>query len=125
MELGAKLLGSAPVFVVSSMEKAMAFYVEKLGFELSYEMGEPAYFTILDRDDFSLQLVEASMTDKQVGQSLAYVFSTEVDLLAAEWIAAGVEVSKPENFDHGMREVTLVDPDGNRLNVGAEIQTSK
>jgi len=121
MKLGGKLLGSAPVFTVSDISAAVVFYTQKLGFEQSYEQGEPACFVILDRDDFSLQLVHSEMTDKEQGQSHAYVFASEVDLMAAEFTAKEVELrSSPQDFAHGMREFSLEDLDGNRLTFGAE-----
>jgi len=111
------------VFTVADLQKARSFYEGLLGLEVSFEYGEPTVLMILDRDDFCLHLVDASVASKTAGEGNAYVFSSEVDLLSVELSAKGVELqSGPESYDYGMREIVIADPDGNRLTFGALIE---
>lgn len=118
-----KLLGSATVFVVSNLEKSVEFYQEKLGFELSYSYGEPAIFSIIDRDDCCIHLVSVTAREKGLGKGSVYIFASEVDLLFAEYKTKEIEtVTSPVTYDHGMREITIEDLDGNQLTIGASVE---
>jgi uncharacterized glyoxalase superfamily protein PhnB len=53
------------------------------------------------------------------------VFVRDVDAVYAELEARGAKlVSRPQNYDYGMRDFDLVDLDGNQLTFGTGTATS-
>jgi uncharacterized glyoxalase superfamily protein PhnB len=46
----------------------------------------------------------------------------DADALAAEWLAAGVEVGGPVDYDYGKREGRHTDPEGNLIRFGSPIR---
>lgn len=114
------LVGSVPVFAVENIATATAFYRDNLGFAVSFEYGSPVYYVCLCRDDVALHLASAEKAKRDPGQSALCVFVKDVDAAFAELTGRGVEIPKPpENYDYGMREFEVKDPDGNRLFFGA------
>ena len=113
-----------PVFQVSRLEDALKFYTEVLGFEEDFRYGGYAGVKL---GTLSLHLSEqvAGGRDeyrKPLGSGIAYVFCDEVDGYYAQIKAKGVKAKYgPEDFPYGMREFMVVDPDGNHLAFGSEI----
>ena len=97
--------------------KAREFYVDWLGFtvdwEHRFEPGLPV-FTQITRDGLSLFLTEHA-GDCQVGGA-AYLVVDDVDALFREISRRGINPAElPGDTEWHAREMTVVDPDGNRL----------
>jgi catechol 2,3-dioxygenase-like lactoylglutathione lyase family enzyme len=93
------------------------FYSDGLGFtvdwEHRFEPGLPV-FAKLTREGMSIFLTEHS-SDCKVGGA-AYFVVADVDAFDKEIRGHGVEpLTRPDNTPWGTRELTVVDPDGNRL----------
>ena len=59
------------------------------------------------------------------GQRGNRFFIKDVDALHAELIARGAKVLKPpQDYDYGMRDFDVADPDGNQLTFGMETQSA-
>ncbi|HET9344300.1 MAG TPA: glyoxalase superfamily protein [Candidatus Limnocylindrales bacterium] len=103
-----------PFFRVADADASLAWY-RRLGFEESFRhrfaAGMPLFIG-LRRADAELFLSEHR--GDAPPSSLAYLRVDDVESVAAEF---GVAV---EDTDYGLREVELVDPDGNRIRVGAD-----
>jgi catechol 2,3-dioxygenase-like lactoylglutathione lyase family enzyme len=101
-----------PIFRVENAESLLGWY-RRLGFEVigkhQFEAGFPLY-VFLQRGDVRLHLSEHT-GDAPTG-SVAYFYVETIDDLATEF---GVAI---ETQPWG-REIELVDPDGNRIRVGA------
>ncbi len=102
---------------MTDWNRTRPFYTEGLGFavdwEHRFEPGLPA-FVQLTRDGLSLFLTEHA-GDCQVGGA-AYFVVDDVDALHAEIRARGIQPDHPPaDTPWGTREMTLLDPDGNRL----------
>lgn len=101
-----------PVFRTSDARSAVTWYA-RLGFEQigehQFEPGFPLY-VFLRRGGVHLHLSEHAGDAPY--HSLAYYYVDEVDAIATEF---GVE---PEVQPWGMREISLTDPDGNRIRLG-------
>ena len=120
-----QLLAFAAVFTVADVAASVAHYVERLGFRVEFRLGDPPSYAIIERDALSLHLMPVRQAPKTLGRSSVYVFVADVDALHDELRQRGgpIEVA-PEDFDYGMREMSVRDPDGNRLTFGREIAKS-
>ena len=118
----ATLSAISPLFIVSDLGQALAFYRDSLGFEVTNTAPEPdPYFAIVARD--GVQLMLKVVTD-QVGALPnrvrhpyarwdAYVHVPDPDALAAELRDRGATFSAPlADTDDGLRGFELTDHDG-------------
>ena len=98
-------------------KRTRAFYVRGLGFTVDWEhQFEPNFpvFAQLTRDGLSLFLSEHA-GDCKVGGA-AYFVVDDVDALFREITGHGITPQEPPtDTEWGTREMTVVDPDGNRL----------
>jgi len=106
-----------PQLRMTNWKRTRAFYEEGLGFRVDWEHQFAPDFPVfaqVTRDGLSLFLTEHS-GDCLVGGA-AYIVIDDVDALHREISARGVQVSEPpEDAPWGVREMGIVDPDGNRL----------
>lgn len=109
----------APFFVVSDLRDSVAFYVDKLGFELRY-VGpeEDAYFAIVGRGSVSLMLKGSgtpvpNYTRYDWARWDAYISADEPDALFEEYRMAGVNFRQPlRDDDDGLLGFEVADIDG-------------
>lgn len=110
---------SATVLVVSDLAAGLAYYRDVLGFQVTFEYGEPLSYACLCRDEVALHLLAASGTKRLPGHGAMCVFVRDVDRLYAELSGRGAELlNQPEDRDYGMRDFDVVDADGNQLTFG-------
>ena len=116
-----QLLAFAAVFTVADVARSIAHYVDRLGFRVEFRLGDPPSYAIIERDALSLHLMPVRQAPETLGRSSVYVFVADVDALHDELRGRGgpIEVA-PADFDYGMREFSVRDPDGNRLTFGCE-----
>lgn len=113
------MVGAATVFVVADIAKSTEHYRDVLGFAITFEYGNPTYYVCLCQDEVALHLLSASQTDRLPGNGAVCVFVRDVDAVHAELAARGARIVKPpQNYDYGMRDFDLIDPDGNQLTFG-------
>ncbi|TWA94629.1 bleomycin resistance protein [Bradyrhizobium stylosanthis] len=113
------MVGSATVFVVADIAASLAYYRDVLGFEVTFEYGEPASYACLCRDEVGLHLLAANRTKRSPGQGGLCIFVRDVDELYAEISARGARLlNRPEDRDYGMRDFDAVDADGNQITFG-------
>ena len=113
------MTGAAAVFIVRDIAKSVEHYRDALGFTVEFQYGNPTFYVCLCRDEVSLHLLAAHQTKRLPGNSGVSVFVKDVDALHAELTARGANVIKPpKNYDYGMRDFDVVDPDGNQLTFG-------
>ncbi len=118
------ITGIAPFFIVRSVPAALAFYRDRLGFEVTFEGPEPAdiFFGIVQRGaamiivkDIGVEPVPNYTRDikKGIARWDAYVHVPDPDALAAEFVSRNVEFSVPlKDTDDGLRGFELKDADG-------------
>jgi predicted enzyme related to lactoylglutathione lyase len=121
----ARFAKSTPVLQSGDYARSRAFYCEGLGFTVVEEAGDPPGFGIVERDGSRLFLdafrgrVRADTGDHGWD---AYVHVDDVDALERELDERGVKLaSEPRDTNYGMRELEVVDPDGNRLGFGQDL----
>lgn len=120
-EGGERLRGFSAVFTVRDVGASLAFYRERLGFSVQFQMGEPPSYAIIESGPVSLHLMPAAQAAAALGLSSIYVYVRDVDALHRDYVARGCAIEvPPEDFFYGMREMSLRDPDGNRITFGEE-----
>jgi len=106
----------APVFQVSNVESALKYYVEVLGFAENFRFGDYAGVSL---GEACFHLSGHSVHDRPLGGGTAYIFCDEVDTYCAEIKARGAVLkNEPKDYDYGMRDFVVVDPDGNHIGFG-------
>jgi catechol 2,3-dioxygenase-like lactoylglutathione lyase family enzyme len=118
-----RLTAFAAVFTVAEVAASLRFFVDRLGFKVDFQMDDPPSYAIIERDAVSLHLMPASQEARGLGRSSIYVFVAGVDALHGELKSRGCPIeSAPEDYFYGMREMSVRDPDGNRVTFGQEIK---
>ncbi|HEY2746795.1 MAG TPA: VOC family protein [Polyangia bacterium] len=117
----------SPFFIVGSVARAIVFYRDKLGFEVTFQEAMPAeepFFAILRRDGAMLFVKGngdpvPNMRRYAWARWDAYFDVPDPDALAAELAARGVSFSESLKDTHdGLRGFELRDPDGHVLFFG-------
>ena len=106
-----------PTLRMTSYARSNAFYVEGLGFQIDWEHRfEPnlPVFMQVSRDGMAFFLTEHK-GDCPVG-GLLHLYVADVDAWYVDFQGKGVSVVEPPNNDlRGVRMMTVLDPDGNKL----------
>jgi catechol 2,3-dioxygenase-like lactoylglutathione lyase family enzyme len=111
-----------PSFIVADLNASIAYYVDKLGFEVRYigPDGDP-FFAIVGREDISIMLKAVAPDIKPIPHHTrhewapwdAYIYTVQPDLLFQEYHANGLTFRKPIlNNDDGLRGFEVMDADG-------------
>jgi catechol 2,3-dioxygenase-like lactoylglutathione lyase family enzyme len=111
----------SPCLIVSDVDRTIAFYRDKLGFETTFREPEPdPFFAIIVRDGAQL-LVKSDRDVAPLPNSKrhpfmrwdAFVYAPDPDALAADFVDHGATFSAPLADTHdGLRGFELTDPDG-------------
>lgn len=114
-----------PQVFVTDFERALAFYRDRLGFDVVFSYGDPAFYGEVRRGDAGLNLrhVDASPfvagvrdRDQLLSASIATSSARE---LFDEFRAAGVEFQEAlQRKPWGADEFVVRDPDGNLILFG-------
>src|SRR5258708_37898535 len=113
---------AAPCFIVENLKPSVAFYVDKLGFEVHYIGPEgDEFFAIVGRDNISIMLKAIAPDIKPVPNHTrhewarldAYISANDPDALFAEYQSRGLEFWQPLRDDEdGLRGFEVRDGDG-------------
>jgi catechol 2,3-dioxygenase-like lactoylglutathione lyase family enzyme len=114
----------APFFIVKSVPAALAFYRDRLGFDVTFQGPEPddVFFGIVERGaamvmfkDVGIPAVPNYTRDikKGIARWDAYLYVPDPDALAAEFSSRNVVFSEPLKDTHdGLRGFEIKDADG-------------
>ena len=118
------ITGIAPLFITRNVPAALAFYRDRLGFDITFQGPEPGdiFFGIVQRGaamimfkDVGVDPVPNHTRDVQKGIARwdAYLDVPDPDALAAEFSSRNVEFFEPlEDTEDGLRGFELEDADG-------------
>ncbi len=118
----------APVFFTTDIPATLASYKEKLGFDCLGTWHDPPVYAIVARDGraihFRCAAPPIANPDKYSEELLdAYIFVEDADALHAEYMASGVEFTRPlGDTPWNCREFVIKDCDGRLLAFGANLQ---
>jgi catechol 2,3-dioxygenase-like lactoylglutathione lyase family enzyme len=113
--------GISPFFIVGNVDRTIAFYRDKLGFETRFqEPGSDPFFAIIGRDGAQIFIKSDNAVSPLPNSSRhpsmrwdAYVDTPDPDALAAEFAGDGAVFSAPLQDTHdGLRGFEIRDPDG-------------
>jgi catechol 2,3-dioxygenase-like lactoylglutathione lyase family enzyme len=111
-----ELTAPRPILNVRSLRASQAYYRDKLGFKVDWEHGEPPSFGQVSRGDFVLFLCEQCLSSPG---AWSMTFTANVDKLHEELAQRGASIRQPPRDEPwGLREMQVVDPDGNVIRFG-------
>jgi catechol 2,3-dioxygenase-like lactoylglutathione lyase family enzyme len=117
----AEISGISPFFIVQDVEAALAFYRDRLGFEITFQGPAPddIFFGIVRRGGAMIMLKDVGVDPlpnykrEPAARWDAYLCVPDPDALAAEFASRNVEFSEPLKDTHdGLRGFELKDADG-------------
>ena len=127
----AQIAGISPFFIVRDVPTSLAFYRDRLGFEVTFEGPEPddIFFGIVRRGGAQILMKEVGVPPvpnytRDIKQGIArwdaFVSVPDPDALAAEFASRKVEFFLPlqDNDNDGLRGFELKDADGYLLFFG-------
>ena len=124
------IAGIAPFFIVKNVPAALAFYRDRLGFEITFQGPDPddIFFGIVQRGAAMIMLKDIGVDPvpnytrdikKGIARWDAYLYVPDPDALASEFSSRNVEFFQPlTNNDDGLRGFELKDTDGYMLFFG-------
>ena len=129
----AEVGGVAPLFIVRNVPAALAFYRDRLGFEITFQGPFPddIFFGIVQRGRAMIMFKAVGVEPvpnytRDIGQGIAawdaYVYVPDPDALAAEFASRNIEFFKPlKNTSDDLRGFEIEDADGYVLFFGRPI----
>jgi catechol 2,3-dioxygenase-like lactoylglutathione lyase family enzyme len=126
----AEISGISPFFIVSNVPSSLAFYRDRLGFEVTFQGPDPddIFFGIVRRGGAQILLKDVGVAPvpnytRDVKQGIArwdaFVIVPDPDELAAEFASRNVEFFEPlKDTNDGLRGFELKDADGYLLFFG-------
>jgi catechol 2,3-dioxygenase-like lactoylglutathione lyase family enzyme len=113
--------GSTTVFTVKNVMESLAYYRDKIGFDVAFEYGKPTFYVGLCSGEVTLHLISADQTPRQPGHGAVSIFVDDVDAVHADLVKRGAKVLKePKDYDYGLRDFDVADLDGNMIFFGME-----
>jgi len=126
----AEISGISPFFIVSHVPSSLAFYRDRLGFEIAFQGPEPddIFFGIVRRGGAQILMKDIGVApvpnytrdiQKGIARWDAFVDVPDPDALAAEFAARHVEFFEPlKDTNDGLRGFEIKDADGYLLFFG-------
>ena len=119
-----EIAGIAPFFIVNDVSAALAFYRDRLGFDVTFQGPEPddIFFGMVQRGAAMIMFKAVGVdpvpnytrdVQKGIARWDAYLSVPDPDALAAEFLSRRVELSEPlKDTSDGLRGFELKDADG-------------
>jgi len=112
---------STTVFTVRDIPASLAYYRDRLGFDIAFEYGDPVSYAGVCSGKVTLHLISASRTPRYPGHGAVAIDVGDVDALHADLVERRAKILKvPADYDYGMRTFDVADLDGNMLFFGME-----
>jgi catechol 2,3-dioxygenase-like lactoylglutathione lyase family enzyme len=114
----------APLFIVTNVPKALAFYRDQLGFKITFQgpHEDDIFFGIVERGRAMIMMKDIGVEPipnytRDIGKGIArwdaYVYVPDPDALASEFASRDVEFFVPiSDTDDGLRGFEIQDADG-------------
>jgi catechol 2,3-dioxygenase-like lactoylglutathione lyase family enzyme len=114
----------SPILPCREVAAAEAFWL-RLGFATEYRDDD---YLLIRREGAEMHFWRNPALDPALNDAGAYLRASDVDALDREWGALGLpgagipRLVRVEDKPWGMRELALVDPDGNLIRAGQETE---
>ena len=121
-----QLLGAHPQLFVSDVESSCRFFVEKLGFTVSFKYGKPVFYALVQRDSACLNLryVHAPVLNREVDGDLlsASIPAGNVKALYSEYLSVRAPMAQRlKKQPWGAEDFIVRDPDGNLIHFAQSV----
>jgi len=114
---------SAVIFPVRNLAESIEFYTKKIGFEKTFEWGEPMYYAVVKRGGVAIHLTkraDGGIPSKY--HRALYIFVNDIDGIHKAFKEQNVKiVNALEDKDYKMRDFDIEDPDGFIITFGKGI----
>ena len=108
-----------PGLFVSDFDRAIRFWTDVLGFEVTFINGNPPCFGIFKRDGATIHV---GVDPEKAGTGHCHFMVEGVDDLYPVCKEAGIEIRQaPKEQSWGLRDMIIADPDGNTMEIGERI----
>lgn len=108
-----------PIFYVANVDNACEFYTGTLGFTQAFRYGTYAGLRL---EEHEIHITDPGEGRQIIGAGSAYVICEDVDGYFRRITAAGDSArSEPCERAYGMRNLSVLDPDGNQLTFGCSL----
>lgn len=116
-----KTHGSVTTFQVSDLAASLKYYMSVLGFTEKFRFGD---YAGVEYGEVQIHLSGPASTNKRLmGQGSIYIFCDDCDSYHEEVTSRGARVqAPPKDYEYGMRDFVIEDPDGNLISIGQEIR---
>ena len=119
------LAAAEPQLFVTDIERACAYYAERLGFRVVFKYGDPPFYAQVARDAAALNLrhvdvhpVDGELREREslLAASVILATAAEIEPLEREFAATGVDFAQGLQLQPwGARDFIVRDPDGNLI----------
>ena len=106
--------GVNPIFRVSDIEASLDYYLNKLGFKITFRTED--FFASVARDRCNIFL---SVGDQGHFGTWVWIGVGDVELVHKEFVAKGAKIRHPPTNYPWALEMQVEDPDGNILRIGS------
>ena len=111
----------APGIPVRDVQRALGFYRDGLGFEVTFTNGGPVGFLVLERDQAEVHLTLEPQHSPST-HNLAHLIVSDARAVHDRLVAHGARIVKGlRDHDFGLRAFVVADPDGNRLDIAEQL----
>jgi predicted enzyme related to lactoylglutathione lyase len=126
----ARLTGISPVLLVADLDRSVAYFRDRLGFECAV-YGEPPNFATASRDEATILLALTDQPERIVPHWHivdktwnAYIRVDDADAIYEEVQQRGAAIDYTiYDAPHGFREFGVQDPDGHDIAFGQPLDT--
>lgn len=110
-----------PTLPVRDLERAHRFYTDVLGFVEPWGWGDPPQYGGVQATAGEFPAIHLSVKQHEFEPGEAYVIVDDVDALFAKFKASGATFQHElGDREYGMRDFTVVDPDGNVISFATD-----
>ena len=115
-----KVTSVIPVFHVSDVDAAVQHYTEIFGFAVSFRMGS---YVGIKVGSYEIHLTLAGDFQKTVGGGTVYIICDQVDACFLRLKERGARiVSTAADRVYGFRDFVVLDPEGNQITFGQDLE---
>ena len=117
--------GSTTIFTVEDAAASLAYYRDRVGFDVAFEYGSPTFYVGLCSGEVSLHLIAAAQAPRPPGHGAVSIHVDDVDALHADLVRRGAKIlNSPKDQDYGLRDFAIADADGNMIFFAMELGKS-
>ncbi len=116
---------AVPILPADDLAQAKAFYVSRLGFQVTFEASEDGRSGLLGLKRGTIQITIDSPMDGHGRNACVSLLVDDADAYYREWSSKVKVLREPRDEEWGARTFDLLDPSGNTLFVMGPVRDQK